>query len=692
MSDGNFVTPSDNEVYFAARKPEDAAAAILQKSESFYNNLESNQYLDKLIRMYQYYYGSYNNDDSSSGHTVTFAGEQGELVQLPVNHFRNLARNIYNMIIANRPTLEARAANSDYKSLSQTYLANGILDYYMREKGLEEAVNDAVEMAIVLGASFIKMAWNSMKGSVYEVDENQQPIYEGEMEFSVHSPLDVVVDGTKERWDNEWINVRSYVNRYNLIAKYPQYAKQIIQLETKNNSRNSGLAYFSNDNTDDIPVYEFFHKKTEAMPDGRYLLFLSDEIVLLDTPLPYREIPVFRLAPSNIMGTPYGYSDMFDVFPIQEMMNSIYSGISSNQNAFLVQSVFTERGSDLTVESLEGGLNIIEGNKPPQPIQMTSSPKEAFDFLKLLEQAAETLVGVNSVTRGNPEASLRSGTALALVQSMSIQFQSGFQKAYVKFLENVGTNLIEILKDYANTPKLVALVGKNKAPLLKQFTGDQIKDIQRVIVEVGNPLARTIAGRVQIAEQMAQMKMIKNPQQYFQVLETGSLDSMIEGDMSDLLNIKRENELMLEGQEVFADILDQHRMHIIEHRVLINDPDLRSNPDLYTAVKNHIQEHINMLRTVDPDLLMLIGEQPLAPPMVEQGLPGAPGGQPLPPQAGEPGGPMGNKEAIENGQTQEVMDQSMAGAQAPADQVIDGQPTVDGTLLPDPSLEPRAKF
>lgn len=671
-----------NLVYFAARSSEDCAAALMKKSESFYQSLQKNAYLDKIYNMYQFYYGNYNAEENTTGHQVTFTGEQGELVQLPVNHFRNLARNIYNMIIANRPILEARAINSDYKSLSQTYLANGILDYYMREKGLEECVNDAVEMAIVLGASYIKMSWNSMSGDIHEVDESDNPVYEGEMEFSLLSPLDVVVDGTKERWDNEWVLTRSYINRYNLIAKYPEYASKIAALESKSNATNTRLGYFSNDDTDDIPVYEFYHKKTEAMPDGRYLLFLSDDIVLLDQGLPYRNIPIFRLAPSSIMGTPYGYSDMFDIFPIQEMMNSIYSGISSNQNAFLVQSLFVQRGADLTTESLEGGMNIIEGNSAPSPVQLTNSPEEAFKFLEILKQDAETIVGVNSVTRGNPEASLRSGTALALVQSMSIQFQSGFQKAYVKFLENVGTNLIEILKDYAATPKLVALVGKNKAPLLKQFTGDMIKDVQRVVVEVGNPLSRTIAGRVQMAEQMAQMKLIKNPQQYFQVIETGSLDTMIEGDMSDLLNIKRENELLLEGQEVFANILDQHRMHIMEHRVVINDPDLRANPELYTAAMNHIQEHINMLRTVDPDLLALIGEQPLQ-------NPAAP--QEAPPMPGEPGGPMGNAKVIDQGVTQEMLDPSQMGAQAPADQVIDNQPSVDASLLANPELEPRAK-
>lgn len=684
---------SNEEVYFAARSPEECAAVLMQKSESFYKTLNSNKYLDKLYNMYRYYYGTHYENANSSGHQVSFSGEQGELTQLPVNHFRNLARNIVNMITANRPILEARAINTDYKSLSQTYLANGILDYYMREKGLEDVVNDAVEMALILGAAFVKMSWNSMKGEAYETDDNGKPLLNGEMEYSLLSPLDVVVDGTKERWDNEWIITRTYINRYNLIAKYPQYHKEIMNLSSKNNASNTRLGVFSNDNTDDVPVYEFFHKVTEAMEEGRYMLYLSDDVVLMDGPLPYRDIPIYRLSPSNIMGTPYGYTDMFDVYPIQEMMNSIYSGIASNQNNFLVQSLFVKRGSDIVTESLSGGMNIIEGNEQPQSINFTNTPEEAFKFLEVLKNDAETLVGVNSVTRGNPEASLRSGTALALVQSMSIQFQSGFQRQYVKFLEDVGSSLIEILKDYASAPKMIAIVGKNKAPLLKQFTGDMIKDVQRVVVDVGNPLSRTIAGRVEMADHLAQMKLIQNPQQYMMVIETGRLDSMYEGDMSDLLNIKRENELMLEGEEVFANILDRHRMHISEHRAVVNDPDLRANPELYNRAMNHIQEHINMLRTVDPDLLKLVGEEPLMNPMQPQSVqPVGPDGQPLPPQEGQqPGGAMGNNKNIEQNAIPDIFSQEIGGAQAPADQVIDNQPSVNAELLPNAALENRAK-
>jgi hypothetical protein len=638
-----------DEVYFAKKKAEDCAGILLSKGDSFFNILRANAYLEKMSRMWRAYHGAYSND-LGYGHRVEFSGEQGELVMLPVNHFANIAQHIYTMITANRPTMDARAVNTDYKSLAQTYIANGVLDYYMREKHLEDCLKKATEMAIVLGTGFIKLDWNATAGEAYDADpETGEMVYEGELEFTNLSPFDVVVDGTKETWNNEWVLTRSFQNRYNLIAKYPELKDKLLGVKPKNQSAVYRLAVFSNDDTDDVPVYEFYHKRTEAMPDGRYMLFVDSDIVLLDTKMPYRVLPVFRITPREIMGTPYGYTPMFDIFPIQEGINSLYSTIMTNQNAFGVQNLFVPRGSDLSIESLDGAMNIVEGNAKPEPLQLTATPPEVFNFLNMLIQSAETISGVNSVTRGNPEASLKSGTALALVQSMSLQYISGLQQSYVKLIEDVGTAIIQILKDFATTPKVIALVGKNNRPLLKEFTGEQISAINRVVVDVGNPLARTTAGRVQMAEQMLQMNLIKSPEQYFQVINTGKIETMFEGEMNELLLIKSENEQLLEGKDVIVSPLDRHRLHINEHKAVLADPDLRRDPELVGIVVDHIQSHMDALRETDPALLQLVGEQPLPPVGAEQGpLPG----QEMPSNEAIQGSPMEAMMAAQGGNVQ----------------------------------------
>jgi hypothetical protein len=602
-------------IYFASKDPKETAGILLDKSTSFYNVLQNNEYLNKLERMWAMYHGAdLDRTNMTTGHRITFGGEQGEIVNLKINHFRNLAQHIFNMITSNRPTMEARAVNTDYKSLAQTQLANGILDYYMRDKRLEDYLKKAVEMAIVMGSGFIKMDWNASGGDVYDADpETGQIISEGDVEFSNLSPFDVVFDGTKDSYNNDWILTRSSKNKYDLIAKYPEYEDKIKGIPSKNELNKLKMNFFSNDKTDDVFIYEFYHKRTDSMPNGRYMLFLSEEIVLIDLPMPYRVIPIFRVTAGEIIGTPYGYTPMFDIYPIQEASDALYSTVFTNQNAFGVQNVFIKTGSNLSTYNLDGALNVLEGDEAPVPLNLTQTPAEVFKFLDMLVQAGETISGVNSVARGNPQASLESGNALALVQSMALQFISGLQGNYVRLIEDVGTSLIQILKDFANTPKVIAIVGKNNRPLLKEFTGDSISAINRVIVDVGNPLSRTTAGRVQMADQLLQMKLLKNANQYFQVITTGRLDTAYEGEINELLLVKSENEQMLDGVQVQAVMLDAHAMHIQEHKTVLSDPDLRRDPQLVQNVLGHIQTHIDMLRNGDPDLLQLLGQQPLNP-------------------------------------------------------------------------------
>jgi hypothetical protein len=675
---------NDTSVYFANKPANETASILLAKSKSFYNVLEANFYLEKLARMWRMYHGCFDTS-VGGGHQISFTGEQEELVSLHINHFRNLAQHIYVMITANRPVMEARAINSDYKSMAQTYLANSILEYYMREKHLEDALKTAVEMAVVLGAGFVKMEWNATAGDVYDIDENGVEIKEGELEFSNLSPFDIVFDGSKESSKHDWYQTRTWKNRFDLMAKYPEMADKIKGIPSKSDAGVYRMALMSNDQTDDVAVYEFYHAKTEAMPKGRYMMFLDADVVLLDTPLPYRVMPIFRVSAGEILGTPYGYSPMFDVFPIQQGIDGLYSTIMTNQSAFGVQNLYVQRGSDLAIDSLHGGLNIIEGNNKPEPLNLTNTPPEVFKFLEMLIQASETISGVNSVARGQPEASLKSGAALALVQSMALQFVSGLQQSYVKLIEDTGTAVVQILKDYANTPKVVALVGKNNKMLLKEFTGDDLHSINRVVVDVGNALSRTVAGRVQMAEQMLQMGLIKDPTEYFQVINTGRIDVLYEGDVSQQLLVRQENEWLSEGKDPIVSPFDIHALHIGEHRAVLDNPDIRMDPKITKIVHDHIQGHIDALTNTDPRVLQLTGQQPLPPPGVPMnGPPGAPpgpggngapsqgGGGPQPPadQSGQPGGDIINSGG--------------------APQSLPKQPKVNPALLPNAALQEQA--
>ena len=604
------------QTYFAAKEAKEAAAVLLEKATDWTNTLSTNGYLEKLKTCWAAYHGAYFTD-MASGHTITFGGEQGELAQLAVNHVRNLAQHMYVMTTSSRPAMEARAANADYKSSAQVTLANGLLDYYMREKRLERYINKAVEFSIVLGAGYVKVEWDATAGKVVEEDpETGEKIYEGDIKFINISPFDVVFDVNREDSNHDWILVRTYKNKFDLAAKYPEYEDKIVALSTKSERDKTSLQVFRKSESDQVEVWTMYHKRSDAMPEGRELVFLSDEIVIHDSVLPYRRIPIFRMSPNEILGTAFGYSNLFDLLPLQEGINHLYSSIMSNNIAFATQNLFVRSGANIDITNLGGGLNIIQGNEKPEPLNLLGTSQETYSFLSILESKMEQLSGVNSVTRGTPDpaANLRSGNSLALVQSMAIQFQSGLQNQYVQLVEDLGVAIIEILQDYALAPRVASIVGVNNRQYLMEFKGSDIESINRVIVDVGNPLARTTAGRVQMAEQLMQMKPEEfSIQQYAQVINTGRLDGMMESPVDQSNLIQAENERLIRGIQVPALVIDDHKEHILRHRTILNDIDIRTDESRSKAIFEHIQEHIEFARSTDPGVLTMTNQQPLAP-------------------------------------------------------------------------------
>lgn len=684
--------------YFAAENDVTKTVSVLKrKADDWFNGLENFRYLEKIRKSWHSYHGNFYEDS----HSINFGGERGELTNIAVNHYRNIAENIKTMVTASRPSFQAKAINTDLQSQDQTYLANGLLEYYMRDKRLEVYLKRAAEYAIVMGSGFIKMEWNATSGRIYDYiepvpveDENGEmnmpidpitgeeskgyPIYEGDVEFKNLSPFDVVFDGTKETYqEHDWVLTRTFKNKFDLAAKYPESSEKILALKSKSELSKYMVSVASFDETSDVPVYEFYHKRTESMPNGRYVLYLDEDLVLFDSPMPYRKLPVYRISPADVLGTPYGYTSMFDLLPLQDAVNSLYSVVLTNQNSFGVQSILNPKGNDVRINQLDGGMNFIEYNPivgggasgKPEALNLTKTPPEIFNYIQMLEKGMETVSGINSVVRGNPEASLKSGNALALIQSQALQFVSGLQQSYIMLIEDIGTGLIQLLQDFASVPRIAEISGKTNRSKMREFKGSDLSSINRVVVDVGNALAQTAAGRTQMADNLIQMGLITTPEDYLSVIATGRLDVMTEDSVNQNLLIKAENERLVDAtSDVIATWLDKHSLHIRHHMGIIADPDIRLDVELVQRVMSHIQEHINLLRETDPAQLAMIGEQPLPPQ-----------NPPMPPEVSPEGGQ--SFPVLQNEQSETVAVDTTNQPKLPKPATVDGPSTPQETFL-----------
>jgi hypothetical protein len=664
--------------YWAAKPTDEIIDACKEKIDLYYDWVRASGRLSLWSRVHRQYYAGL-----IEGGALGTDGDQDELVSMNVNDFRNIIQHLITMTTSQRPEFRARAMNSDHRSQTQTILAEGVLDYVLRQKGLESNIKQVLEASLLFTDSHLVAAWDANSGQDYAVDPGpdvpappmqgegswtgapvqgetsgsglmlptdgpstmqmpHQIIKTGDLAFRSGTPLDLARDFTKTDADaHQWYIDRSWQNRYDVAARYPEFADKILSLPTKVDplKRPRFVNMFVNlyrYETEDIEVWTFYHDRSDAIPDGRMTVFIEPDMVLFDGPLPFDEIPVYIMSAAYMLGTHHGYSPAYDLLSLQEAENATWSTIASNIATFGVQNVMVPEGSNIDVNSL-GGLKVIKYDSklgPPQALQLTQNAPETYQFLDRIIHAAETVSGVNSVKRGNPEASLKSGSALALVDAKSLEFSIGLQQSYVSFVESVATGIVKMYRRYAKAPQTALIAGVGNKSFVQEFTGSDLDQIDRVAVELENPLMRTTAGRVQIAELLGQKNLLKTPEEYIQVLTTGRLEPVLEATQKEMLAIKAENERLAgeDGMPVNAIISDNHPAHLREHAAVAATPDARDNPQLLQRVFDHQMQHVQLWETIPPPLAMALNIPP--PPPMPMGPPGAPpGAGPGPAQA-----------------------------------------------------------
>jgi hypothetical protein len=655
--------------YFATKETGELVDELVKRVETFNNFAERTGWATKWAKCFDLYFGRHMGESGLGESSLSEAGEVGELTAFGVNHYRNLIKHVLAMTTSQRPSFEPRAINSDLESLQQARLAGNIIETYMTEKRMARYMDSAAERALVFGKAFIYESWDKHLGKTQMPAVSDElgissPVREGDISIEAKSPWDVIYDVKLKDWTKaNWVIVRTYESKWDLAARHPDKADQFVKLDGSddlNTILNGRMAkglidYIGSDTSDDlIPVYKFFHKGTDAVPTGRMTIFLNGRIALEDGPAPsepYTQmLPVFRITPGEMFDTSEGYSESFDVILLQQVINVLYNIPFNNQQAFGVQAIWIPDGCELSTQQLGKGLALLKGGPPgsePKPLQLTATPAEIFKNTEGIEGAMQKLMGLNSVVTGDPDQNLKSGVALGRLQAMAVQFNSNFQKAWAYLLEDTGSFLLKLIKHNARTERLASISGKHNKGAMASYTGENISKIDRVVVDLGNPLSRTVAGRIEMADKFIERNMI-DAKEYIQVVMTGQIDSVLEHEESELELIRKENESMMDGSPVRAIVGDSHLLHAKEHKCVINDPMLRNLAaqgdemalSIIETVTMHIQEHEMLHSTQTPFWGMISGEPPppmpppqMGPPM-DQGMPPGPEGVPeAPPPA-----------------------------------------------------------
>lgn len=594
--------------------------------------------------------------DGKCSWRVTNAGDAGELVQMKVNEYASYIRHELTLAVQQRPAGIAKAINMDIKTLRNARLGSQLVEYYFSDPShnFEQDYVQALLLTLLSAEAYIVQDWNPNAGRELRPDETGKPMQIGDLEQCLYPVWNAARDWQHPDSKVPWYIFSKRTNKWDLAATpgFEPFGDEII-------AQSAGTAvtkpFFSDDlgdSSDYVEEHRFICFPCPSVPEGRYTRFTGDTI-FLDVAYPYPCKNVHRVTEQDMIESSHGHTANYDLLGLEQVTDCLDSITLNNLSTFGIATIVGPKGgtggAGVFHKDLGKGLRYLE-MEPAQAaaikvLDLCRNPKEIFEFRQIISAKKGELSGINSILRGDPQGALKgaSGSAMALLQSQALVYNSGVQQSFYKLLSSAGTGIIEICREYADEPRLVKLSGKANAKAIKEFKydSDTLKAVSTIVFEAINPVLQTAAGKLTVAENLLKNNMCSSPKRYIEVLTTGNLQSLIGDDVAMQDAIIEENEYLSEGKPVEVLLTENHEGHIMAHSAVFYSPNAKEDPQTVETGTEHIQKHVDTwmwLSINNPALLIATGQKVL--PVGQPGMPGAPGmPQGMPGQAGGPPNP-----------------------------------------------------
>jgi hypothetical protein len=634
-------------------------------------------------RSMRLWYGQDADGGYASSHYVHTGGEQGEQIRVRGNHFRSLGRRLLIMATESRPAFECTTRNDSAESLDQAVLGQLVIDYYLDDGKLEERSRACAELSLLCGISYLHEWWDPSAGEIVEdavdVDAPEREMRTGDVAIESLGPIDVARDLRAPSGRHpQWLIVRRWVNRWDVAARLEmsgspesmELARRVRTYTPESDvsrdvwGRVTGLGQ-GDRNNDWVPELTMYHASTGSMRAGRQVSIIGD-VVTFDGGLPYQRIPVIEMRPCDLHGTPWGYSDLWDLISLQEGYDAALSSMVSAQQAAGLHNLLVARSQQVSPGDIAEGLRLVEWTSdgrspPPSWLAPPPLPASAVQLHDVMKSIMEVISGINGVARGEV-GSEASGAHAALVQSMAIQYASGLVGSYASMLREASLHIIQMLQRFATEERTLALAGSDEASAVRTFRGSMLGSIRQIRTELASPQMRTIAGRSTIARELVEMFPGQvSPEQYLTFLSSGRFEPLYKAQRKEVTGLREETARLTRGEPVKTLFSDHHMEHIREHAAILANSTARFDDALVERVGAHILEHAKLLMSTPPEILEATGQRmpAMAAPPPGGAPPGEPGAERAAPEMGEaapPGVPL------------PVMPENpMTGERAPAD-------------------------
>lgn len=587
--------------YFATRPASEIGAALVAKLRAISADKNCNR--EEMEAAYCNVYGRDTGYGVTSG--ITRGGERGELALLKINHNTGVGRAKLALVTAAQQTWKPSAKDGSSNAASAIAKASDVLENDWKDQHMGERVDLATEWVIWFSESFVFSEWDPEAGPPLLAMGDELKA-QGDIVDHVYPGWEVRRDNTASSFRNcQYLFVPVYKNKYDLAKTI----KQLLDGRTGKDAEEAilgacdsawelGLGSGDKSRTsesDMVPVWHFFHHPSAALPMGRHVCFLSDNVVLYEEPIRgpnsmYEGMPVERMVEREMVGSPHAWAPYWDTMGGQEICDGIDTGLATIATSLANPILASEQGSDFDVNTFGGAARSYKyprGGKMPQFIPGAKIEASQLEYRKDIQSNNAQMLGLNDIAMGQSPGAQMNAQAFAVLMSAAVQQAAPLQSARTSLASRVGTNHLKLRAKHVKQKRTFS---KSTGESVS-YTGEDIKGIDSARVEIGNPMEQTVAGKQVIMDHLIELGYKVTPEQYQQVMTTGRYDPISKTESLSLTLAQRHREMLERGESPPVHWSHNHPLCFREGSAAALTEGVLNNEKAMAAIEAYLDEH-----------------------------------------------------------------------------------------------------
>lgn len=394
-------------------------------------------------------------------------------LRLTKNHTQKIVDEYTNHVLSSAPGVGFEPANeSELADQKTAELNHAVWEFARNKYGLDEETQNWAEDFTQIGEVALKIFWDPRAGEATGAfDENDQPIFTGDMCFEEIYGFNLLIDPTAtDHKKAKWMCLRKMVSVKKLKAMFPGEDNDKFIQESADQTYtifDRGRAGFQK-TKDQCMLREMYFRPCFEYPEGYCYFFVKDKI-LFESPLPAAKFPIVFKPLRKLKTRARGQSIIKTIRPFQAEINRAASKMAEHQVTLGDDKVLLQQGTTLTSGKVLPGVRSYNytGIEPKIMAGRDGSQYAAYMAQQITEMY--NACGVDE----KDEAQTGQLDVYALLA------RSGRQKRRFKlyimrfeqFLIEVAQLYLELARYHYPDETIIAMVGKNEEVNIEEFRG-----------------------------------------------------------------------------------------------------------------------------------------------------------------------------------------------------------------------------